>query len=57
MYSPIMAVIAASIATRSTFPVGLGILVVIVLLAALVAAGYFGGREYVSRRLNRRNWK
>jgi len=52
-----MAVIAARIATHSTFPVALGMLMVVVLLAALVVAGYFAGREYVSRRLNRRNWR
>lgn len=57
MYSSIMAVIAAPIAMRSTVPASLAILVVIVLLAALLAAGYFIGREYVNRRLNGRNWK
>jgi hypothetical protein len=55
MYASIMAVIAAPIAMQSTYPVGLGILVVLVLLAALAAAGYFGGREYVNRRSNKRN--
>jgi hypothetical protein len=54
MYSPIMAVIA--IALHSSRPASLSILA-IVLLAALGAAGYFGGREYVNRRLNRRNWR
>ncbi|MGD0062699.1 MAG: hypothetical protein ABSB76_04560 [Streptosporangiaceae bacterium] len=44
---------AAPIATHSTLPLSLAILLVIVVLAA----GYFGGREYVSRRSNRRNWK
>jgi lipopolysaccharide export LptBFGC system permease protein LptF len=57
MYSPIMAVIAAPIALHSSRPASLSILVVIVLLAALGAAGYFGGREYVNRRFNRRNWR
>jgi ribulose bisphosphate carboxylase small subunit len=39
---------------HSTYPASLLILVVI----ALLAAGYFGGREYVnSRRFHRRNWK
>jgi hypothetical protein len=38
---------------HSTLPASLAILVVIVLLAA----GYFGGREYVNRRSNRRSWK
>jgi hypothetical protein len=51
-----MAVIAAPIAMRSTFPLGLGILVVIVLLAALVATGYLIGREYVNGRWDRRDW-
>jgi len=46
MYSSIMA-------THSTFPASLAILVVI----ALLAAGYFVGREYVNRRSNRRNWR
>jgi hypothetical protein len=51
-----MAVIAAPIAMQSTFPLGLGILVVIVLLAALVATGYLIGREYVNGRWDRRDW-
>jgi uncharacterized protein YneF (UPF0154 family) len=42
---------------HSTVPASLAILMVMVLLAALVAAGYFIGHEYVNRRLNRRNWK
>jgi len=53
MYAPIMVVIAAQIGTRSTFPASVLILMVIVILAA----GYFGGREYVDRHINRRNWK
>jgi positive regulator of sigma E activity len=53
MYPSIMAVIAASIATHSTLPSSLAILLVIVLLAA----GYFSGRNYVNRHSNRRNWK
>jgi hypothetical protein len=57
MYSSIVVVIAAPIATHSTVPASLAILVVLVLLIGLLAAGYFGGREYVSRRVNRRNWK
>ena len=57
MYSPVMGVIAAPIALQSSRPLSLAILMVIVLLAALGAAGYFIGREYVSRRLNRRNWQ
>jgi hypothetical protein len=52
MYAPIMVVIAAQMGTRSTFP-SLMILIVI----AILAAGYFGGREYVDRRSNRRSWK
>jgi hypothetical protein len=56
MYSSSMAVMAAPIAMQSTFPVGLGIFVVVVLLAALAAAGYFIGREYVSGRWNSRDW-
>jgi uncharacterized membrane protein len=50
-------VIAAPIAMHSTVPASVAILVVIVLLAVLVAAGYFGGREYINRHVNRRNWK
>ncbi len=46
MYSAIMA-------THSTLSPSLAILVVILVLAA----GYFGGRNYVNRRFNRRNWK
>jgi hypothetical protein len=53
MYSSIMAVIAAPIVTHSALPSSLGILLVIVLLAA----GYLIGRNYVSTRSNRRNWK
>ena len=53
MYSSIMGVIAAPIAMHSTVPASLAILIVILFLIALLAAGYFGGREYV----NRRNWK
>jgi hypothetical protein len=53
MYSSIMAVIAAPILMHSALPSSLGILLVIVLLAA----GYFIGRDYVGRRSNRRNWK
>jgi hypothetical protein len=56
MYSSIMAVMAAPIAMHSTVPLGLGILVVIVLLAALAAIGYFIGREYVDGHWNRRDW-
>jgi hypothetical protein len=56
MYSSIMAIIAAPIAMHSTVPLPLGILVVIVLLAALAATGYFIGREYVNGRWNRRDW-
>jgi uncharacterized protein YneF (UPF0154 family) len=41
---------------RSSEPASLAILMVIVLLAAVLAAGYFIGREYVNRRVNRRNW-
>jgi hypothetical protein len=48
---------SSSMVTHSTFPASLAILVVLVLLIGLLAAGYFGGREYVSRRVNRRNWK
>jgi len=47
---------AAPIATQSTVPLGLGILMVIVLVAALAAIGYFIGREYVNGRWNRRDW-
>jgi hypothetical protein len=48
-----MAVMAAVIGTRSTVPASLAILMVMVLLAGLMTAGYFIGREYV----NRRNWR
>jgi hypothetical protein len=54
-YSSIMTVIAAPTALRSTYPASLAILVVAVVLAVLVTAGYFIGRQYVNRRLNRRN--
>jgi lipopolysaccharide export LptBFGC system permease protein LptF len=57
MYAPIVAMIAAPIAMQSARPVSLTILMVIVLLAALAAAGYYGGRMYVNKRFNRRNWK
>lgn len=57
MYASVMVDIAAPVATHSTVSVSLAILVVIVLLAALAAAGYFSGRDYVNRRLHRRNWK
>jgi len=57
MYSSSMAVIASPIAMYSTFPASLSILMVIAELIALLAAGYFIGREYVNNRLNRRNWK
>jgi hypothetical protein len=51
-----MAVTAAPIAMQSTVPLGLGILVVIVLIAALAAIGYLIGREYVNGRWNMRDW-
>jgi hypothetical protein len=51
-----MAVMAAGIGTHSAFPLGLGIFVVVVLLAALAATGYFIGREYVNGRWNSRDW-
>jgi uncharacterized protein YneF (UPF0154 family) len=50
-----MAVMAAGIGTHSTVPMSLGILVVVVLLAALAAIGYYIGLEYVDRRVNKRN--
>jgi uncharacterized protein YneF (UPF0154 family) len=50
-----MEVIAAPI--RSSAPASLAILMVILFLTVVLAAGYFGGREYVNRRLNKRNWK
>ena len=56
-YSSVMAVIAAPIAMQSTYPVGLGTLVVIIFLAGLAAAGYFIGRRYLETRPNRRNWR
>ena len=48
MYSSSMAVLALYVPGHSPRPVGLGILVVIVLLAALAAAAYFIGREYLN---------
>lgn len=45
-----MAVLALHIPGRSIHPVGLGLLLVIVLMAALAAVAYFFGREYVGRR-------
>ena len=56
MYSSIMAAMAAPMAMQSTFPLGLGILLVIVLLAALATAGYLIGREYVNGHWNGRDW-
>jgi hypothetical protein len=47
-----MTVLALHIPGHSVRPVGLGLLLVIVLLAALVAVAYFFGREYV--KLGRR---
>jgi uncharacterized membrane protein len=57
MYPSIMAIIAAPIAIAQSRPAVPTILMVIVLVVVLVAAGYFVGREYVNRRVNRRNWK
>jgi hypothetical protein len=51
-----MAVMAAGIGTHSTFPLGLGIFAVVVLLGALAAVGYFIGREYVNGHWNSRDW-
>jgi hypothetical protein len=47
---------AAPIAMQSAFPLGLGILLVIVLLAVLATVGYLIGREYVNGRWNSRDW-
>jgi hypothetical protein len=55
MYSSSAGVIAAPIAMQSSRPGSLAILMVIVFLAALLATGYLIRREYVNRRLNRRN--
>jgi hypothetical protein len=44
-----MAVLAARIAMRSVHPAGLGMLLVLVLVATLAAAAYFVGREYINR--------
>jgi hypothetical protein len=55
MYSSLMAVLAAPIAMQSTYPVGLGTLVVIIFLAGLAAAGYFIGLKYLETRPSRRN--
>lgn len=52
MYCSTMAVLAVPMALHSTHPVGLGVLVVIVLIAAGAAVAYFLGREYV--RIGRR---
>lgn len=56
-YSPSMVLIAAPIALHSARPLGLTILVAIVLLAAITAAGYFIGRMYVDGRFDIRTWK
>lgn len=48
MYHSTMAVLGLHIPGHSIRPVGLGLLLVIVLLAALVAVAYFFGREYVN---------
>ncbi len=42
-----MAVIALQVPGHSSYPLSLSILVVIVLVAALAAAVYFIGREYI----------
>ena len=49
-----MTVIALSVPTHSRYPVSLEILVVIIFLAALAAAGYHLGRKYIDNRTNRR---
>jgi hypothetical protein len=48
MYPSRMAVLALYVPGHSPRSVGLGILLAIVLLAALAAAAYFVGRQYVS---------
>jgi hypothetical protein len=57
MYIAVMAVIAAPIAMQSTFPLGLGTLMVIVFLAGLAAAGYFIGCWYVDSRPSKHHWR
>jgi hypothetical protein len=47
MYSSTMAVVALHIPGHSIQPLGLWILLVVVLLAALATAAYFIGREYI----------
>jgi LPXTG-motif cell wall-anchored protein len=53
-----MAVVVAPIAMPNTGS-SLAILPILLILFVIVllAAGYFAGREYVNRRLNRRDWK
>jgi hypothetical protein len=51
-----MTVMAAPLAMQSAFPLGLGILVVVVLLATLATLGYLIGREYIKGRWNSRDW-
>jgi hypothetical protein len=51
-----MAAMGTPIAMQSAFPLGVGILLVIVLLGVLATLGYFIGREYVSGHWNRRDW-
>jgi len=53
MYSSIMAVMVAAVGIRGSRPASLAILVAIVLVAALLATGYFIGREYINRRSSR----
>ena len=55
-YCSVVGLIAAPIAMQRAFPVGLGIMVVIAGLVAVFAVGFLVGREYVSRRPNRRYW-
>ena len=51
-----MAVTAAGIGMHSAFPLGLGILIVVGLLATLTVTAYLIGREYVNGRWNSRDW-
>jgi uncharacterized protein YneF (UPF0154 family) len=53
LYASIVAVIAAPIEILGAHSLGAKILVVLVLMVALAAAGHFLGRRYVSSRLHR----
>lgn len=50
-----MVEVALSVPAHSRYPVSLEILVVLIFLAAIAAAGYYLGRRYIDNRTNRRS--